>query len=309
MKISFVIPCYRSEKTIVGVVSELQKVLSERVGVDYEIVMVSDHSPDTVYSVIEKLCEMDPNRVKGFELARNFGQHAALMAGYAHVNGDLVFSLDDDGQAPVDYIWAMVDGLMDGGYDAVYGAYSEKRHSWFRNLGSCVNDRMAEWLLGKPKSLKISSFFVAKRFVIDEMLNYCGPFPYLYGLLFRVTRNLGNVEVKHRDRAGGSSGYTFSKLLGLWINGFTAFSVKPLRLASFVGTACAALGFFYGVWIVINKLTNPAAPLGYSSLMAAILFIGGMVMLILGLIGEYVGRIYICINQSPQYVVSKQTSK
>ena len=168
---------------------------------------------------------------------------------------------------------------------------------------------MASWLLGKPRALKVTSFFVARRFVIAEMLKYSEPFPYVIGLVLRVTRNIGNVLVDHRERAEGVSGYTMVKLVGLWMNGFTAFSVKPLRVASYAGMLSSAIGFGFGVWAVVNKLfINPAAPLGYSSLMAAVLFIGGMLMLILGLIGEYVGRIYICISQSPQYVVREELS-
>lgn len=307
MKISFVIPCYRSEKSIEGVVAEIRSVISARPEVEWEVVMVSDHSPDNVYGVIEKMCKADPVHLRGLELARNFGQHAALMAGYSRVTGDYVLSLDDDGQAPVDAIYEVVDKLVGGGYDVVYGTYPEKKHNFFRNVASQINDLMTVWLLGKPASLKVTSFFVARRFVINEMLNYQGPYPYLYGLVFRITKNIGEVMVKHRARLDGGSGYTFRKLFGLWMNGFTAFSVKPLRLASYAGMLCAFLGFVFGVWAVINKLVvHPDAPIGYSSMMAALLFIGGMLMLILGLIGEYIGRIYICINRSPQYVVGKE---
>ena len=309
MKISFVIPCYRSERTIASVVSEIIDEVSKRSGFDYEVVMVSDHSPDGVYSVIERLCQENPANLKGLELARNFGQHAALLAGYAHVTGDVVFSLDDDGQAPVDAIYSLVDKLQEG-HDVVVGAYPEKKGNLFRNLGTCINFWMTEWLLDKPKGLKLTSFFVMKRFVVDEILRYKGPFPYLGGLIFRVTRSVVNVVVEQRQRKEGTSGYTLAKLLGLWLNGFTAFSVKPLRLASFVGTFCAFCGFLYGVWTIVNKLVfNPDAPMGYSSLMSVLLFIGGILMLILGLIGEYIGRIYICLNNSPQYVVSKETGK
>lgn len=307
MKLSFVIPCYRSEKTIEGVVSEIKASVSQRPEVDYEIVMVSDHSPDNVYSVIGRLCREDPSHVRGLELARNFGQHSALMAGYSRATGDFVFSLDDDGQTPVDALYDMLDRLVKGGYDVVYGTYDSKKHNIFRNMGSWLNDLMTVWLLGKPSGLKVTSFFVVRRFVIREMLNYLGPYPYLYGLVFRVTKNIGTVSVKHRARRIGESGYSFTKLLGLWMNGFTAFSVKPLRLASYLGFMCALVGFGFGIWAVVNKLyIHPDAPVGYSSIMATMLFIGGMLMLILGLIGEYIGRIYICINRSPQFVVSKE---
>lgn len=307
MKIAFVIPCYRSEHTIEGVVSEIKEVVSQRPDVDYEVVMVSDHSPDNVYQVIERMCREDPVHLKGLELARNFGQHSALMAGYAHCDGDLVFSLDDDGQAPCESIWKLVDHIANGGYDVVYGTYGSKKHSFFRNLGSRFNDLMTVWLLDKPSGLKVTSFFVARRFVVREMLNYVGPYPYLYGLVFRITRNIGEIPVEHRVRKIGESGYSFAKLIGLWMNGFTAFSVKPLRLASYTGLVCAMIGFAFGIWAIVNKLCiHPDAPVGFSSLMSAVLFIGGTIMLILGLIGEYIGRIYICINCSPQYVVSKE---
>lgn len=308
MKISFVIPCYRSEHTLERVVSEIKAVVSTRQGVDYEIVMVSDHSPDAVYSVIERLCERDGQHLKGLELARNFGQPSALMAGFSRVTGDIVFCLDDDGQAPVDSLFQVVDKLLDKGHDVVYGTYARKKHGLFRNLGSELNHWMAVWLIGKPRTIHTTSFFAAKRFVIEEMKNYRGPYPYIGGIIFRTTQNIAAVPVNHRKRADGGSGYTFSKLIGLMLNGFTAFSVKPLRLASFAGASCAFVGFLYGLWTVAQKLfVSPNMPMGYSSLMSVLLFIGGMIMLILGLIGEYVGRIYICLNSSPQYVISRET--
>ena len=310
MKISFVIPCYRSEKTIEGVVAEIKSVVGQRPEVDYEIIMVSDHSPDNVYSVIEKMCAADPRHLRGILLSKNFGQQSALMAGYSRASGDIMFALDDDGQAPVDAIWRVVDEMERGGFDVVYGTYPAKKHNIFRNVGSSINHLMGVWLVGKPKNLHTTSFNAARRFIIDEILKYRGPYAYIGGLFFRITKNIGKVEVLHRKRVEGTSGYTFAKLLGLWMNGFTAFSVKPLRLATWAGVLCAAIGFLSGAWVIVKKLfIAPAMPLGYSSLMAVILFIGGMLMLMLGLIGEYIGRIYICINQSPQYVVSKVTKQ
>lgn len=309
MKISFVIPCYRSEKTIEGVVSEIKAVVLQRPEVEYEIVMVSDHSPDNVYKVIEKMCHDDPLHLRGLELARNFGQPAAQMAGFSRATGDIVFSLDDDGQAPVDAIYRVIDKLLEGGSDVVYGAYPRKKHNVFRNFGSWVNHLMAVWLIGIPHGMYTTSFFAVKRFVVDEMIKYGGPFPYLSGLIFRTTRSVSTVEVEHRSRVEGTSGYTLAKLFKLWVNGFTAFSVAPLRLASYAGAICSIIGFIFGFWTVVKKLfVCPDMPMGYSSIMSVMLFIGGMLMLILGLIGEYVGRIYICMNRSPQYVISHATS-
>lgn len=310
MKVSFVIPCYRSEKTLCGVVAEIKAVVAQRPNVDYEIVMVSDHSPDKVYSVIERLAKEDPGHCRGLEFAKNFGQNAALMAGFSRSTGDVVFSIDDDGQMPLESTFSLVDKLMVEGYDVVYGAYASKQHNAFRNLGSLVNRWMAGWLVGRPKGLKMSSFYAMKRFVVDEILRYHGPFTYVGGLIFRATKNIANVEVKHRARQFGSSGYTMSKLFALWMNGFTAFSVKPLRLATWLGFLCSGIGAALGVWIIIRKLfIVQSVPLGYSSLMAVLLFMGGIIMLMLGLIGEYIGRIYICINQSPQFVISREVNK
>ena len=308
MKLSFVIPCYKSERTIEGVVDEIRAAVALRAGVDFEVVMVCDHSPDGVYAAVARMCADDPVHLKGFDLARNFGQHAALMAGYAHVSGDYVISFDDDGQTPVGAVWSMLDRLMSDGLDVVYASYGVKKHSGFRNFGSRVNDWMACWLLNKPRTLRVSSYFVARRFVIDQVLAYDQAFPYVIGLVLRVTRNIANVPVEHRERKAGVSGYTFAKLLGLWMNGFTAFSIKPLRVASLIGVMCSFLGFAFGVWTIVNKIfIHPDAPVGYSSLMGALLFIGGMIMLLLGLVGEYVGRIYLCISKSPQYVIARRT--
>lgn len=300
MRISFVIPCYRSEKTIEAVVKEIIDTVSLRDD-DYEIIMVSDNSPDNVYSVIKRMCAENP-KLKGAELAKNFGQHAALMAGYSMCDGDIVVSLDDDGQIPVDEVYSLID-KMNEGYDVVYGTYAEKQHSPFRNWGSRLNDKMAEALIGKPKNIRITSYYAAKGYVIKEMLNYDKAYPYVMGLVLRTTNRIGNVPVKHRKRQEGESGYTLKKLISLWMNGFTAFSVKPLRIATVLGVVCAFIGFVFGAYTVINKLVNPDVLMGYSSIMAVLLFIGGMIMLMLGLIGEYIGRMYISMNNSPQYVV------
>ena len=305
-KISFVIPCYGSERTIQGVVNELRQVMTSLPEYSFEIIMVSDASPDNVYEVIQELCKADPEHCKGIELARNFGQHAALMAGYHTAVGDYIFTLDDDGQAPLESIPSLIEALKES--DLVFGSYAHKKHNVFRNLGSKINDWMAEFLLGKPKNLHVTSFFAMRRFVKDEILKYDNAYPYLLGLLLRTTKNMVNVPVNHRERAEGHSGYTFLKLLKLWMNGFTAFSVVPLRIATCCGFFCAILGFCGVIWCIVNKMLHPDVPIGYSSMMTTIIFIGGMLMLMLGMIGEYIGRTYICINKAPQYVIRNVTT-
>lgn len=304
-KISFVIPCYRSENTLPHVIEEIrEKMKTLEQQYSYNILLINDCSPDDTLGTIRRLCEEYSN-IKGISFAKNFGQHSALMAGLRHSDGDYVVCLDDDGQTPANEVDKLLDKLNEG-YDAVYAKYEHKQHSPFRNLGSLVNERMTRVMLGKPSDLYISSYFAVKRFVVDDMVRYENSYPYVIGLVLRATKNITNVVVQHREREEGTSGYTLGKLLGLWFNGFTAFSVKPLRIATALGAGCAGIGFLYGIYTIIKRLVCPGVPVGFSSLMAATVFFGGMIMLMLGLIGEYVGRIYISLNNSPQYVVKEK---
>ena len=303
-KVSFVIPCYRSEGTLASVVEEIQKKMESMPNYAYDIFLVNDCSPDGTIDVIRKLCRENEN-IRGIDFARNFGQHSALMAGLRHSDGDYVVCLDDDGQTPADEVDKLLAGLEEG-YDAVYARYDHKRHSGFRNFGSRVNERMLRMMLGKPKELYISSYFAVKRFVVEDMVKYENSYPYVIGLVLRATRNISNVTVCHRERRAGVSGYNLGKLLGLWLNGFTAFSVKPLRIATAIGGISAGAGFLYGIYTIIKRFINPDVPMGFSALMAALVFFGGMIMLMLGLIGEYIGRIYISLNNSPQYVIREK---
>ena len=302
-KVSFVIPCYRSQETLEGVVREITDTMAGLESYDFEIILINDCSPDDTLSVIRRLAE-GSGRIKGINFARNCGQHAALMAGFNHASGDIVVCLDDDGQTPANEVGKLL-AKIDEGYDVVYASYEHKQHSGFRNFGSKVNSKMTEVMLGKSPELFISSYFAARRFIIDEMINYKGCYPYVIGLVLRSTKNICNVPVDHRQREVGTSGYSIGKLLSLWLNGFTSFSVKPLRLANYLGFISAILGMLYALVIVIRYFTLHAAPLGWSSTTALILIIGGIIMMSLGMIGEYVGRIYMCINATPQYVIKE----
>lgn len=301
MKISFVIPCYRSENTLEIVVNEIKDTMVALQDYVYEIILVNDCSPDHTFAVIRKLCA-ENNNIIGVDHAKNFGQHAALMAGFHFASGDIIVCLDDDGQTPADEVDKLLDKLEQG-YDVVYAAYENKRHSLFRNMGSNLNRKMTEVMLGKPKELYISSYFAAKRFVVDEMMKYQNAYPYVIGLVLRTTKNICNVTVNHRERLEGTSGYSLKKLISLWVNGFTSFSILPLRMASYGGTLVAIMGFIYAVYTVIAKITDPYRVIGWSSTIAIILILGGLVLLVLGMIGEYIGRIYISLNNSPQYVI------
>ena len=302
--VSFIIPCYRSAGTITSVVEEINRSMELLPEYRHEIVLVNDCSPDDTFAVIEALASGD-KRITAVDLAKNFGQHAAIMAGLSHCSGDYVVGLDDDGQTPADEVGKLLSKLEEG-YDVVYASYGHhKQHSFFRNFGSWLNGKMTEIMLGKPRELSLTSYFAAQRFIIDEMLRYEHCFPYVMGLVLRSTKNICNVPVNHRQRQEGRSGYNLSKLLNLWMNGFTSFSIKPLRLATYMGCLTAFAGFIYAVIIVIRYFTIHLAPLGWSSTTALLLILGGIILLVLGLVGEYVGRIFMCVNASPQYVERK----
>ena len=306
-KISFVIPCYRSENTVEGVVLEIKEAMNKLGQYTYEVILINDSSPDNTWKTIERLSAENEN-VIGVNFSKNFGQHAALMAGMRETTGDYVVCLDDDGQTPANEVDKLLLALEEGA-DAVYARYGNKKHSLFRNFGSRVNDMMTRIMLGKPKELFVSSYFGVKRFVVEDMVRYQNSYPYVIGLVLRATKNIVNVDVTHREREEGRSGYTLKKLLGLWFNGFTAFSVTPLRIATVIGVFCAVLGFAYGLYLFIRRLVDPNMVMGFSSIMCTILFVGGMLMIMLGLVGEYIGRIYICLNNSPQYVIREKTGK
>lgn len=302
MLVSFVIPCYRSELTIEGVIQEIREVMSLRPEHDYEIVCVNDCSPDEVYGKLKELAASDA-RIKVLNFAKNCGKHSALLAGYKVVSGEVIVSLDDDGQCPVERTWDLVDALNEN-VDVAIARYPAKKESTFKKLGSKVNDYISKLLVDQPKDVCFENFNAAKQFVFKEAVRYTNPYPMLVPLILQVTHKIVNIPMEDRERTDGkSSGYTFAKSLSLMINGFTNFSVVPLRLAALLGILVACCGFFYAIYIVVRKLLEPSVMMGYSSTMAAILVIGGIIMLLLGIIGEYLGRLYICINNAPQYVV------
>lgn len=300
-KISFVIPCYGSELTIEFVVGEIIEAMKQRTEYDYEIITVNDHSPDRVLDVLRRLAASE-KRLTVLDLAQNMGKHAAVMAGYSIVSGDYIVCLDDDGQCPMNEFWRLFDGLTDD-YDMVMAEYPQKKQSKFKNFGSRVNAAMSKALLNKPSNIKFENFGISRRYVIDEIIKYKNPYPNLEGLTLRTTKRITNVRMEERERVAGKGNFTFFRSLGLWMNGFTAFSVKPLRISSVIGTVFALCGFIWGMILVIRKVLYPEILMGYSSTISAVLVIGGVQLIMLGLIGEYLGRVYICINNSPQYVI------
>lgn len=305
-KVSIVIPCYNSEKMIKEVVDRIISTMESRPEYDWEIILVNDGSKDTTWNVIQNIA-IENKKVKAINFAQNFGQHAAMMAGYRKATGDLIMGMDDDGENRPEEMFQLIEKL-DEGYDCVCAEY-ESHDSKFRSIGTNLNNWMACYLLEKPKNLTLTSYYVVRRFVIDQVICYDHPYPYIAGLFLQATKNWGTVHLERSERIQGSSGYSLRKLLSLWVNGFTAFSVKPLRLAGGLGAFFATLGLLGGIYFVLRKLILGDIAVGYTSMIACISFFGGMIMLLLGVIGEYVGRIYISINNSPQYVVREETDK
>ena len=245
MLLSIVIPCYRSANTIGAVVDTIQKTMKTRPEFDSEIILVNDCSPDNTFEVIRGLTEKYDN-VIGIDIAKNSGQQCATMAGLRYSRGDLVAVSDDDGQTPIETVFTFYDKMQEGNYDVVCARYGERgKRSLFRRLGSWANDAMVKYCLDKPDEINTSVYFLAKRFVIDEMIQYDNAYPHISGLLLRTTYNIGNVDLVQKDRIAGSSGYSFRKLMNLWVNGLTTFSIKPLRAAVFTGGLMAFIGFIF----------------------------------------------------------------
>lgn len=305
MMISVIIPCYNSEKTLEEVVTLTIDELSKVQKGDYEIILVNDYSKDGTFETIKELCKVFPF-VKGIDLTKNFGQHNVLMTALNYAKGDIIVGMDDDLQTHPSQIHILLDKLNEG-YDLVYAKYPKKKQSFFRNLGSKFNDFTVRKLLKKPKGLVASSFWATRKLVRDEVVKCKNYNVHLQGLFLRTTKSICNVEVEHRERTIGKSGYTMRKLLRLWASCIN-FSIIPLRLSMLIGFIFASLGIVSSAVVVIRRLLNVDMFMGWSSIMAALFLFFGVVLMVLGLIGEYIGRIFLCINNEPQFVIKEKVN-
>ncbi|MDD5986942.1 MAG: glycosyltransferase [Eubacteriales bacterium] len=303
MLISICIPCYRSENNLEWVVNEIKEEFNKHPSHDYQLVLVNDGSPDHTFDVIRRLCEADP-KIKGINLTKNQGQPCARLAAANHADGDALVFMDDDGQHPPEAIFRMVDKIREG-YDIVYAKFPKTTHKWSKRVTSEMYNKLMQATGTKPKDVSTSSFAAWSRVVIDAIKNYKSPFPSAGAYLRCVTDKLANVNVEHRSRHSGSSGYSFRRLVSQSMNSLTNFSMVPLRAASFLGVLTAMIGFVFGIVTIVRKIIHPEMIAGYASTIAILLFIGGVIMLILGLIGEYIGRIYMTLSNKPQYVIAE----
>ena len=301
--LSIVIPVYRGAQTIGPLVDLLIDTLSKEYLL--EIVLVNDCSPDDSETMCLQKYRAYPDIVRFYSLAKNVGEHNAVMAGLNNCSGEWVVIMDDDFQNPVSEVRKLVAFAREHSFDVVYTWYQQRKHSLFRRIGSSLNDQLATILLKKPKNLYLSSFKAIRRPLVNHIITYTAPYPYIDGLILNATNNIGKVKVEHHERATGASGYTLKKLVSLSLTMFTNFSVVPLRIATGIGIMFALLSFAIGVEIIIERLTNPTLPPGYSFTLFFSTLFAGIQLIAIGLVGEYVGRIFVCMNKRPQYFIGK----
>lgn len=301
MLISIIIPCYHSQETIEFVVKEIKDEFDLHEGYDYQIILVNDGSRDDTFSVIRRICANEKD-VIGVDLSRNYGQASAKLAGLRYVKGDVTVYMDDDGQHDPKGIFLLAAKVLEG-YDVVYARFTAKKHSGFKKMTSSLQHKISVWAGNSPKGISGSSFLAYSKFVTDCLTKYHSPFVSIGGYLMKITSKFANVDLDHRKRISGSSTYTLSKLFNLWMNTITNFSIVPIRMASYLGIFCSFLGMISLVIVVLRKLFIPNIAVGYTSTISILLFIGGLIMLILGFLGEYIGRIYMTVSGAPQYQI------
>lgn len=303
-EVSVVIPVYNGEATVGRTVAAVREAFAGRAGL--EVVLVDDGSGDGSARACAALADAGGGAVVFLRLARNFGEHNAVMAGLRAARGAFAVVMDDDLQHdPLDAV-RLFEAARDGAKDLVYGALSSKEHSWWRNLGSALNGWMATVLLRKPPGLYLSSFKCMSRWLVDEVCRYHGPYPYIDGLALRATASVASVPVSHRPRAEGRSGYTLRRLVRLWLTVFVSFSVVPLRFSTLLGFGMVAVGAALALQAFAEKLSGAGVPAGWSYLAVVILVFSGVQLMMLGLIGEYLGRLYIASTEAPQYAVRER---
>lgn len=298
--LSFVIPLYYSAETIRPLVKEIEALAIDG---GHEIVLVNDGSRDATAAVCRELVREARVPITFVNHARNFGEHNAVLTGYRHARGAHVVNIDDDGQNPPGEAVRLWQHACEAGLDVVYGHYAQKEHSPFRNFGSWFTNRLTDYVLDKPKGFYLSSFRCVSAFAAKEVAAHDGPFPYIDGLLLQVTQGIGSLEVQHRARQAGQSGYTLRRLLRLWASTFVNFSVMPLRIATLLGLVMAAGGLVGLAVVFYLRFINHGPSYGWGSLMGALLVFSGTQLVMLGLIGEYIGRMFLTVNRRPQSVV------
>jgi undecaprenyl-phosphate 4-deoxy-4-formamido-L-arabinose transferase len=301
--LSIVIPVYNGASSIAELVDAIEQL---EIPGGHEIVLVNDGSRDNSLAVCRGLVEHARVPITLLDLSRNYGEHNAVMAGLRHAGGAHVITMDDDLQNPPEEVERLLSHAQESGHEVIYTCYDEKQHAIWRNLGSRFTNWVAGFVLDKPKGFYLSSFRCMSAFVVREIARYDGPFPYVDGLILQVTQDIDRLQVRHLPRAEGRSNYTMRRLLRLWLSMFVNFSVMPLRLSTLTGFALSLIGTV-GSIVVITEALFFAPPAGWASLMAAVLLLSGVQLLILGIVGEYLGRMYLTANKKPQSIIKMAT--
>lgn len=302
IEVSVVIPVYNSADCLSELFARLTDVL-EDLKKNYEIILVNDGSLDSSWDKISELCKSS-DKLKGINLRKNFGQNNALMAGLRYSSGESIIIMDDDLQHDPADIPSLLSGLKNE-YDVCYGYYGIKKQTWFKNLGSSLNDKFANVILRKSKKIYLSPYKAIKREIVDEILKYDGPYPYVDGLLFRVTKNINQVTIEHHTRYAGKGNYNLIKSVWVWSKLATTFSILPLRIAAILGFISSLVGFVLALVFIIMHYLGITSPTGWYSLIVCILFLGGIQLATIGIVGEYIGRLFLYHSKEPQYVVKK----
>jgi len=299
--ISFIIPTYKGSKSLPKIVDELVSIFKEH---RIEIIIVNDCSPDDTHETSNNLISKYPDKITYLKFSKNFGEHSATMAGLRYSEGDLIIIMDDDGQNPATEALKLAVHSLNNDYDVVFTKYKIKKDSFIRNTMSKIANISAEIILKKPKDIYFSSFKSIKRKIVDEIIKYEGPFPYIDGLILSITNNLDSYEVIHSERALGKSSYNIYKLAKHYSNLIVNFSTIPIHLFSILGFIITIISFFVIIATIIEKITNPGVPLGYSTIISVLIFFSGIQLLFLGVIGEYVGKILKNVNKENQYNIN-----
>lgn len=303
MLISIVVPCYYSESSLPDLVRLVTEEFDKKDGYECEFIMVNDGSTDGTFDTIKKLSEEYGN-IHGIDLMRNFGQHNALMAALNHTNGDYVMGMDDDLQTHPSQMFKLIHKIEEG-YDLVYGIYPKRKNSPVKNFTSWINKVTSRVMLGRPKEIESSNFWIITRKCRDQVIKYDSFNPYIDAIFYRVTRNIGLIDIEHFKREKGSSGYTFKKLVSLWL-AYWNFSVVPLRVSFYFGMLSASFGIILTIYLIINKIQDPNLPVGWSSTMCLMALLFGAVLMGIGILGEYLGKIILVLNKTPQYIIREE---
>lgn len=304
--LSIVVPVYRSAQILPQLVEKIHTEMRKEGWADsFELLLVNDASPDSSWQIIHSLAQTH-SFIKGISLRRNFGQHNAIMAGLNHTSGNCVILMDDDLQHPPEAIGNIVRALSEG-YDVCYTRYQNRQHASWKKWGSRFNDLVASRLLGKPDGLYLSSFKGLRKEIVQEIIRYDGPYAYVDGLILDVTRSITSIDIEHQPRLEGEGNYNLRRSFSLWLKMATSFSVLPLRLATYAGFTLAAVSLVMIIFVIAQKLIHPDLPAGWASLIATVLFIGGVQTFCIGVMGEYLGRTYLKLNHKPQFVVASKT--